>query len=217
MSTVNLGQVIDRARARGDYQNSDVFTRPIMVDFANEALSEVHDLLVNLRAEEMAVMSNLSAYQASQTVTLPSDFYKLVDLRVNVSGRWRKLNSMTIGQMYSLTDGAAYGPYRYRLQGGELLLAPLPATNMELRMYYVQTAPKLVNDTDTWESGNRYERLWIERVLLLCDQREERPLNERMARIVQMETDIRQSSDARDVEPYYLRDRDDDDSDWGLF
>ena len=63
--------------------------------------------------------------------------------------------------------------YRYRIEAGNLVLMPIPATVEVLRLFYIPFAAVLSSDASTFDGINGYEELVIQLALLRCRRREE--------------------------------------------
>lgn len=203
--TLTLLELRTQVRQRGDYENSDVFTDAILTAWVNDAIAEVYQLLVQSDQLYYTIDTTLTATPGSDSIPLPADFYKLdgLDLRLG-SSQFVPLPA------HSIAERNAYGqrtgrPVSYRVQANQIRLMPIPSSAETLRLAYTPCAAKLVSDSDTFDGINGWEHLLIAKVLLLCDEREERPLGDRMARIQALEAEVRTAADARNTsEPVYL-------------
>jgi hypothetical protein len=203
-----LAQLRSEVRTRGDYENSSVFTDAMLNGYINDGIAEVHDRLIQSGSDYVTLETTLVTTPNQATVSLPANFYKLfgLDQLVSPTIYRRVLRHMLADRNRNQVQ--TYRDFTYRIQGGNIVLMPVPTSAITLRMVYAPHATKLVLDADVYDGINGYERLVIEKALLYCDQREERPLSDRMARIQQMEGQMLTASDGRDsAEPYYLTDQ----------
>lgn len=208
--TVTLAEMRGAVRTRGDYENSDVFPDTLLTEWVNDALAEVYDLLVQTWEDYYTAEAALVTTIGNAAVALPTTFYKLLGVDWLNGGEYEALPSHRLRERnrYGATTGR---PQSYRIQGAELRLQPVPDAVYTLRLLVIPSCPKLAAAGDLWDGVNGYEALVIEKVLLLCDAREERPLGDRVARIQQLEARVRSAANARDAgEPYYFGGRDED-------
>lgn len=206
--SVLISDIINRARLKGDYENSTVFTDSLMLSFVNEQIAPVYDLLVQTNAGHYEDKTVISVNANAEYGALPSDFYRLcrADISTDNQASWHKLKPVSLSDINRYSQPGT--PRGYRMQKlDRLYLHPTPNVACHLRVYYIPAAPVFAATSETWDGLSGFERLLIERVLLLCDQREERPLGDRIAVIEQMEREIRTAASQRDDgEPFSLRD-----------
>lgn len=210
--SVLISDIINRVRLKGDYENSSVFSDATMLAFVNEQIAPVYDLLVQTNAGYYEDNATIAVLANAAYATLPTTFYKLCRADVSTDGgtTWRKLRPVALTQINRYTQAGV--PVGYRMQTlDRLYLHPVPSAACSVRVYYIPAAPVFAATSESWNGFSGYERLLIERVLLLCDQREERPLSDRLAVIDQIEREIKTAAATRDdAEPFYLQDHDED-------
>lgn len=206
-----LAQLRTEVRLRGDYENSDVFSDTTLTAWVNDAIAEVYELVDQACENYYVTETSLTTTADSDSVSLPATFYKLVGLDYLDGNRYRRLGAHDI-QARTRTGAERGAPRSYRLQAGVLRLLPMPDAAYTLRLLYIPAAPQLVADGDTFDGINGFEALVIQKAILLCDMREERPLGDRMAVIQKLEDRVRTAVSARDAgEPHWLGRRSDDD------
>jgi hypothetical protein len=203
---------------------SAVFTDAVIMGYLNRSLAKLYDLLIQKWADYYLVETTLNTTAAQEYVTLPAAFYKLraLDLRSGSSPYYSytpcKRFELAERNHYHRGYDAGYGPaYYYRLEAGDpvngtttpnkLRLIPTPTGTDTLRLFYIPHATKFTAGADTFDTINDYDDLLIQRALLYADEREERPLQERLAIIQKLEMEIGSAADGRDgSEPPYLAD-----------
>lgn len=216
--TFTLAELRTELRLRGDYEDSGVFTDATLTAWVNDAIAEVYELVDQACENYFVTETSLTTTANSDTVSLPATFYKLVGLDFLDGNIYRRLGAHDI-QARTRYGTLAGQPRSYRLQGGALRLLPTPDAAYTLRLLYIPAAPKLSADGDTFDGINGFESLVVQKALLLCDMREERPLGDRMAIIQKLEDRVRTAVSARDAgEPHWLGRRvDPDDEEPGLW
>lgn len=210
--TITRSELRSQIRELGDYENSDVFTDAILNDWIDDARCEVYDLLIDAWPDAFTAVSALSLVtgggQPWTDVSLPLDFYKLRRLAVEVDGDWCDLRAASLGRVDLNAEPDA--PETYRIESGvatpRLVVYPTVDKAYSAKLFYLPSCDRMASDAATFDGWNGYESLVRELVLLRCDQREERPLNDRMAIISRLEGKIRAAADGTDAEPRYLDD-----------
>ena len=216
-NTRTLLQLRTAVVTRGQYEHSNdinpVGDPSLLNDFINEAIAEIYDLIVQKWADYYTVSSTTSIVSGTDSYALPTDFYKLRKVEILMSGsngdpnaRWRRLrpHDLEARHLYSQYGLIAKG-YRYRLQAGNIVLVPVPASAETIRMFYIPFSTRLSADGDTFDGINNYEELVIHTALLRCKRREELPTDDIEREIARLTARIRTAADGRDAaEPFYL-------------
>lgn len=132
-----------------------------------ESYFELYGLLAQKFGDDyfVSVSSNITTDGANDAYALPTDFFKLlgVDLQIGgTSNAWVTLQQFTFTERnrYALPNFQAYfgvTNLRYRLRGSDLLLSPLPAAGQVLRVWYVPRLATLTQDADTLDGVNGWE------------------------------------------------------------
>ena len=219
--TVTLATLRAEVQARGQYEGSADITTTLLNSTINSAIAEVYDLLVARWADYYVTRANLSTVVGVDTVTLPSDFYKLRKVEIVDSSSpsgYRSLHPMDLSVSHAVGTTVWRKGYRYRLEAGTLVLMPTPVAVETLRIFYIAYAPVLVADADTWDTINQYDELVVQTALLKCKQREELPTDDIEREIVRLTMRIRSAADGRDATMpmlYNAYGPDDDRGGWG--
>jgi len=202
-------------------------------EWINEGVAEYYDLIVQKWADYYTKLSPTFLLQTGQDsyqldtqggpggngiaglVAAGDNFYKLRKLEILMSGsgvstdssnRWKRLfpHDVDAQHLYSQWGLVAKG-FRYRLQGIYLVLAPVPQSADTLRMFYIPTWTRLVQDTDSMDFINSYEELVIQFALYRARIRQDLPTDHIEREIARLVKRVQQSSDGRDAgEPFYL-------------
>jgi len=207
-----LGQLVDAVRTKGDYANSAVFTDLDLVEYINEAIAELYEIVTDQFQGYYEKIATITTTANVQTVSLPSDFLDLRALdRQFDATHHSPLRRINLSQSYSFQGTGQ--PQAYSLHGGvapgTVRLYPVPDGVYTLRVTYDPAFTLLVDDSDTFEFRNGWEEYVHQAALLRCDAREERPLGDRLALIERAKQRIIGSAAKRNsAEPEYLTDWD---------
>lgn len=200
---------------RGQWENSEDITPDIINDAINEGVAELWDMMIERWADYYTLSTTLATTPNVATVPLSAlaPFYKLRKIEIAVSGRQEKLlpHDLDASHTFRTLNGKRY---RYRLQGpssastaadGVIVLVPTPTVAENLTIYYIPSAPLLVDDTDALNGFNGYEELVVQLALRTLRDRQDMDLSAVNARIEQLSQRIRSAADNRDAgEPFYL-------------
>ena len=89
-NAVTLDQLIARSRRRSDQENSDFCTDAEVIDYINEAIAELHEMLVN-SYDLYYVSSETYTLPAANPGTLPDDFWKALGCDFASGGVTRRI------------------------------------------------------------------------------------------------------------------------------
>ena len=205
-NTRTLAQLRTSVQARGSYENSTDITTALLNDFINEAIAEVYDIIVGKWVDYYTVLSaNIAVTAGTASYAVPTDFYKLRKVEMLYSGtEYRRLFPHDLDVAHRYTTPVRQKAYRYRLQAGNIVLVPVPASTETMRIYYIPFATRLSADGDTFDGINNYEELVIQLALKRCKMREELPTDDIEREVARLTMRIEKASDGRDAEPFYL-------------
>ncbi len=174
MANITLSEIRQRCRERADMKES-CFVEDQELDFyINQSIAELHDMLVQSYGEDYYVKdiifntsANAESYNLS-TVIPDDDFYKLRALDARLNGDdWftlRKFNFNERNKFQHVGAGDFLGivNVRYRLVGENIRFVPIPDNSIDIRVWYIPRAVKLIQDTDEYCDFNG----WIEYVIV---------------------------------------------------
>lgn len=206
---VTLAQIRTEVVNQGGYKNSHVFTPAVLNAWINRAIAKVYDLVWEADNDYYTTEVDLQTTAGSDGVALPADFQRLISLARQDGGEFRRLRRMRQHE-WAKWEGHSGEPSRYRLQRGNIRLAPKPDSVYALKLLYLPVAPTLAADDDEFDSIDYFDELVIAEVLLKCAARDERSTVELERTIQRLERSIRGRADGRDAgEPMYLADFED--------
>ncbi len=190
---------------RGGYENSADITTTVLNDVINIGVAECYDIITTKWLDYYTMVSP-TLLQLAEAFALPVDFYKLRKVEILTSGgtTYRKLYPHDLDVAHQYATPVSNKGYRYRIQGGALILVPAPVGAETLRCYYIPFAARLVNDVDTFDGINGYEELVIQIALRECKEREDLDTSAIERRIERLSQRVRVSADGRDSEAFSL-------------
>lgn len=204
--TRTLLQLRTSLTRRGGFEYSADLTPVVLNELLADALNETWDILIEKWADYYTKTgTNQTIAAGTATYALPTDFYKLRKVELQIGGDWVRLYPVDIEAQH-LYPSSASRPYRYRLQERNLVLVPTPAAANTYRMFYIPIRPELVADGDvvTFDVPNELKLLlaiaWRD-----CLDRQELDPSPAIEKIERLTKTLRTSADSRDAaEPFYL-------------
>lgn len=216
MTTVALSDLRSSIRLLGDFENSAKFTDAYLNEWINEAIEEYHEFVVDTyegyydKIDETVVTT-----AGEQEVDLPLDFFRLRLLERKLgTDSYRPLDRVTLSNSSRFSGRGS--PRGYSLYGsdstplpGMIRLWPVPDGVYTLRVTYVPVATTLEEDADEIDLLPGGRKFIVYQALVELDEREGRPINNRIAQVDRAKDRIKASAKQRDTaEPEYLFPRD---------
>lgn len=155
-----LGNLRLECQQRTDRVYSDNISTQEWNSMISQSYKELWDILAQKFGDDYFVASPYT-YTTSQNVNmypLPSDFKALLGAEVALNpadpNSWITIKQFEFIQRNLLNFPNIYTFYgitniRYRLNGNNLYIVPLPQSGQTLRIWYVPRPNQLINDTDT--------------------------------------------------------------------
>jgi hypothetical protein len=204
MTIFTLATLRTRCRSVGDYENSRKITDAFLNEQINDAIGEYSDLLDERWEGYRDTTGSIVTTAGVATVALPANFLKARAVDLLSSGRYCALRKLQIRSSYGY-DSQRGRPHGYMQVGVNLELFPTPDAVYTIRLRYVPTAPVLVADVDSIDVPNGWEGFVVHTALLKIDEKEERPLQDRLAVIDRYRARIVAAASDRNVaEPEYI-------------
>ena len=149
MARLTLDDLIRRAHQMADIPRPSTSRTDASVgineitDVLNDGLAELHDLLVGTFEDWLTTKTDLATVASTETVLLPSDFYKLRRLFKIEGGQRVQLDPFDFEDMLGTTrTDTSDRPY-WRVMNTHLYLNPLPAAAYTLEAWYVRAFNRL--------------------------------------------------------------------------
>jgi hypothetical protein len=166
-SDVSLGSLRQQAKEAADLEQNPAITDPAWNSFITNSRKELYDMLISAYGNDYYVATTYQfSTTGSQSYPLPdgspnfldttsstaAKFYKLlgVDLQYNASpSGWITLRNFQMiernrfAMPNTQTSWVGYTNLRYRVQGNNLYLAPVPQTGQKVQLWYAPAPTNL--------------------------------------------------------------------------
>jgi hypothetical protein len=178
---ITLVELRLQTRQRADQEKSKFVTDAELTGYINSSIAELKDLLLEAYGSEYGVVDpyQFSTVADTNQYALPADFYELkgVDIEIE-NGRWCTIDKFNFNERNRWQNLGTWNVLglpgiRYRLLGDNIMFAPTPDSNVNVKIWYVPVATKLVNDTDELNDLNAYSEYVITDAAIKCMQKEE--------------------------------------------
>jgi hypothetical protein len=163
---VKLSTIVTRIQRLADMENATDFVSTTFIkDLVNQSLAELIDLLRSHFGQEYHRKSHaLSIVSGTRSYPLPSDFLALLYAEMELStSDTRRIHPYTIHTASHARTLHGLDPIFYRIgeRGSSnarmIDFLPSPTASHTINIYYIPTAPQLVNDDDTFDAVNGWE------------------------------------------------------------
>lgn len=225
----------------GSWEGSADITPPILMQTINYALIEAFDVMVQKWADYYTLQLDFNLQPSVDTYSIDaivsagrtdgrSVFYKLRHLDWSSDGvRYHRMFPYDLDAQHHFSDSpttTTRTKRRYRLQGGNLIVAPTPSAADRVRMYYIPLPPQFItDDPDDIDGTIKFDVPAEERLVVSIAYRDLLVRSDlstvQAEQMIAMATmGLRTAADGRDAEPFYLdprgpRDRAGDGWGWG--
>lgn len=185
-------QRADMQNQSGDYTNAFV-QDPELNSYINQSYFELYDILVGAYGENYSVAPPyfFQTDGVNQFFDLPDDFYKLLGADVQVTSNVQNNAYWTLKPFnfsernkYAVPNTQLYfgiTNLRYRIQGNQIWLNPLPQINQTVRLFYVPKMTTLSADSDEVQGVSGWTEYIIVDAAIKCMQKEESDVSVLMA------------------------------------
>jgi hypothetical protein len=149
--SVTLGKIKARGLARADLQGSKFVSDDELTEYANAALAELFDILVQSFEDHLdPVIFEITTQASVESYALPNDIYKIRKVRlVDAAGNHKawltrgNLEDMHSAQSY---NGLAYSKARYFPLGTKLYLSQIPTAGDVVQVWYLPRYEYIADD-----------------------------------------------------------------------
>ncbi len=206
--TVTLAELRQNILDYGGVSRTAAWTSSVLNVFVNDAIAELHGMIKKKRDDRLVTSTTLTTAVGVETVSLPTTFLELRKLEIvdaSEPSGYRRLRagSLDASHRFSTLVGKRY---RYRLQGGNLVLMPTPQAVETLRLYFIPYATVLTSDSDTLDGYNGYEQVVYALGWKRCLISQDLPTADLEREIGRLFDQVSSDADGRDAEPFYLND-----------
>lgn len=141
MATVTLATLETRARERADMVGSSFVSQAELQQLLTASAQKLHGLLAQKFGDDYLFSTyNVSTTAGTSSYAMPSDFFKLLAVELDINGRPQDLKPFMLKERNhhrnNVFDTVLRLP-RYRLMGNNLVIYPAPSDARTLTVYYV--------------------------------------------------------------------------------
>lgn len=207
-ANVTLLQMRTDARERADMAGGAAAafaSDTLLTRWVNDACKELYDKLVAARGGDYyAARDTLSLVAGTASYALPATFFQLLAVQIDYGGDVCDLGRYELREEALLlsapvsTDPRAL---RWRLESQTMRFAPTPAVASTVRLVFVPAFADLVNDGDTFDGVNGWERWATMTVAIRLRQKAKHDVGDLMAERQRVEAAIDRLADHRDGQP----------------
>lgn len=179
-----VGNVVIECRQRCDKVNSLFYSDQEMISMVSQSYKELYDIIIQKFGDDYYVADpySFTTTNGDQFYALPSDFYKLLGVEVALNygdpNSWVSLKEFNFAQRNLYNFPNVYTMYgitnlRYRLNGNNLYIVPIPSAGQFVRIWYSPRPNQLINSTDTLDAISGYEEYIVADVCIKMLAKEE--------------------------------------------
>ena len=186
--TATLSVIRTEAKQRAEMENSTFVADSEWNGYINRSYAELYDMLVQKFGPEYYITSStVTTVSGTDSYALAADFYKLLGVDLLVSGTdyvtlspFMFSERNQFGSVARILRGGA-PDYRYRVQGSNLVLRPVPKEARTLKVWYIPAYTTLSQDSDTLDGVNGWEEYVIVDAAMKALSKEESDVSVLMA------------------------------------
>lgn len=211
-----VANVILQAQQRCDRVNSNFITQQEWTSYSNESYKELYDLLIQKFGNDYFIATpytyttsgTVDSVTQASTYPLPNDFYKLMGAEVALNpadpNSWVTIRKFEFIQRNLWNFPNVYTFYgvtnlRYRLNGSNLFIVPIPSSGQTLRIWYAPRPNQLLNPTDTLDMVSGWEEYIITDICIKAMAKEESNTDVFMAQKAALKQRIEEAAENRDI------------------
>jgi len=207
-TTLTLAQLRTLCKQESDMVNSSFISDAEWNSYINQSYFELYDLMVQKYGDDyFSEQYNFVTDGTSYLYPLPSDFYKLLGLDLALSGSddsyvtIRRFNFADRNRYAVPNFQSFYGVtnMRYRLNGNDLWITPIPSGGQNMRLWYVPRLTTLAADGDTVDGISGWTEYIIVDVAMKALAKEESDVSVMMARKAGLIQRIEAAAENRDA------------------
>lgn len=204
MTALSRAQVRSTIRLRGDYTNVRRFSNDYLNTEIQTAFGHFWRIVDEAHQGWWDTEGSLATVAELAYVALAADMKVIKGVDRLDGGQYEPLAQIGLADRHRFDSSGTGKPIAYRLSARGVELYKTPDQAYTLRVFYTPKPPQLTeNEQREWFDG--WEDFVIEKVLLELDDREKKPLNDRMAKLDIAEKALRASThERRQQEPEYL-------------
>ena len=171
-----LGDMRNDVRLRADLPANNFVTDSEIIEYLNQGIAELWDLIVAARGQEYYVKRyNFTTTAATELYAVPDDHFETLYLECFVNNQRIRMRPYSLHErapILGVTQLPAR-PYAFRLQGPQISLLPIPDGPYPCTLFYAPAAARLAADVDTFDGIDGWEEYAIWRAVAYVQQKEQ--------------------------------------------
>lgn len=204
METVTLLSLKTQVREAANMENSLFVSDAELGRYIDMSYAELYDLLAKTFENYYTLGPLTSIVTTGNTLSLPTDFYKLVGIDVKFGGSWYPIKPFEMaerGRWVNANKLAYVGMINiaYKLMANKIVFYPESSAAGEYRYWYIPMRTPLVADTTSVDGVNGWHQYIIIDAAIKCLQKEESDISALMAEKQAMISRIESMAPARDA------------------
>lgn len=213
-------QIVDTAIDLADMRYSKFVDQSDTTDsellrYLNIAYRDFYNTVLQANNQYFTTNATINVVGGQDEYNLPSDFYKLdgVDLQVSADGRYLTLRPFMFAERNKFRAGLAFtnSPYgqvfKYLLVGNKIRFLPLPSMNSTVQLWYTPNPTKITSLSQNIEvmvGGDEYISLVVAMAMLAKEESDTSQLNAKRLEVLQQLKNVLQTRD--NGAPEYITD-----------
>lgn len=157
-NTVTVASVITRARRLADMENTQFILDAEAADYIDAAYKRLYNLMVEAHEDWFLKEHTFSTVSGTNEYSVPSDFYKLLALDVQVGSTYRPIRRFMLSERNKILYGDN-SPSHYSLYQSTIRFYPDPTGAQTIRMWYVPV-PATLTSASSFDAINGWDD-WI--------------------------------------------------------
>lgn len=203
--TVAVSDVITRIREMADMENTQFVTDAEILRRVNQSYRRLYNEIVNTYQDYFTEQDTITTISGTATYDLPDDFYKLVGVDVDDTGRPYSLKRLEYSQRNTRLWPTTR-PYAYVIRQDAITIYPTPSAVDDLIVSYVPVPVNLVSGGNI-NAHNGWDQYVVEQVAIQLLAKEESSTTELREQFALTRNDLFAYFQNRDAgEPIMVRD-----------
>ena len=181
MDSVTLSELKTQVRETADMVGSSFIEDPELTRYIDLSYAELYDILVSKFEDYRVIGPKEYTVSSGNTLSLPSDFYKLRSIDVQAGGGldgWLPIRKFMLDERYKTnTIGTrnilGINNVQYRIIDNKIVFYPETNATGKYRLWYIPTRSKLEKDKDFMDGVNGWHQYVIIDAAIKCLRKEE--------------------------------------------
>lgn len=198
--SVAVSKMISLIRKKTDQENSTFVTDSELIEFIDLSWKELYNKIIEANTTYYLTSQNITIVGGTDIYALPTDFYKVQGVDINVSG-----NRAISARPFNFEErnrknyiGNITHTYGYIIRGDSIQFLPNPQTNADAKLWYIPLPATLTADGDTINTVNGGFRWIVADVCVMVATKEESDTSSFENEKIRHEENIRKALAIRD-------------------